>query len=596
MAFVSRGDVRTALAQQDVLITDWMWLPFLLLLFVTMRRGNGYAALHDLWSRTRVIVRPKTQTRSRLANPSSPAATVESAPAPPLTAAPGAGLARLGPYEVRTSLWQHGHEELLQAFDPALRRHVWIHRRSLDAAPLAPERRDLSRAARLRWLNGRRTETQLWDAYDAVEGRPLLHGAVTPASWNVVRFWLLDLAEELALALKHPDTAPALALDRVWIANSGQAVLLDFPSPGFPADTAPQAASILDGLPAMQQFLDQVAQLAPRPHPGSKSTAAPAPLHARSFLASLTKGAFESSGFIIGNLHSLVAKPAQVTRAWRAASLTLAPALMLGLGILIGGMLSFERIRWERAWNVAYPGKPSLPTVAELYVSTLGESPETPALSRDAELTRAYLAHHLSDIITDDAAWTRPGLLDEISEPARYLLKQAVTGHSPPKPADIEEAERVLPERIKQQERLTRLVPVWILLGSVIALNLIFGFIELTGMLVFRQSMLLRLFGLALADRAGQPAARPRLLLRWLITWGLIGSAAFLAAGSIALVLSAGVSPSEELGDLVASAKSLALILGLSVVGVALAPAISTLINPSRGLQDHLSGTWVVPR
>ncbi len=595
MAVMPVANLRTALAQQDWLITDSLWLPLLLLLFVTMRRHNGYAALHDLWSGTRVIVRPRTQARPALARPEPAAAPAHSASSPPASAA-GSGFATLGPYEIHTSLWRRGDEDLLLAYDPALRRKVWIHRRPLNAAPLSPVLRDLSRAARLRWLNGGRTETQLWDAYDAVEGQSLLYGAVAPAPWNAVRFWLLDLGEELALALKHPDTAPSLALDRVWIAKSGHVVLLDFPCPGLPADTPAQAASNLDGLPAVQRFLDQVAQAALNQTPGSALTAEPVPLHARSFLASLAKGAFEKSEFIIGNLHSLVAKPAQVTRAWRAASLTLAPALMLSVGMLIAGMLSFERVRWERAWNVAYPDKPSLPTVAELYVSSLAGLPETNAFGRDAELTRAFIVHHFSDIITNDAAWERPGLLDEIPEPTRFLLEQALIGHLPPNTANLEEAARVLPERIQELERQTRLVPIWVLLGSGIMVGLFFALLELAGALVFRQSVLLHLFGLALMDRAGQPATRLRLLWRWILTWGLLGAVGFLAAGSSALGIAVDLFPVEEMGDLAASSRGLAWTLGLAFAVLLLAATISTLLHPSRSLQDRLAGTWLVPR
>jgi hypothetical protein len=304
----------------------------------------------------------------------------------------------------------------------------------------------------------------------------------------------------------------------------------------------------------MQQFLDRVAQAALGDWPGATLKVAPVPLHARSFLASLTKGAFEKSDFIIGNLHSLVAKPAQVTRAWRAASLTLAPTFMLGLGILLAGMLSFERIRWERAWHAAYPGQPSLRTVAELYESALNAPSETNTFSRDVELTRAFLVHHFSDIITNDAAWTRPELRDKFSETTRSLLKQAVIGHLPPKSADLEEAVRVLPERIKQTERQTRGVPIWILLGSGMTVGLLLAFLELVGAVVFCQSLLLRLFGLALVNRAGQPATRLRLLWRWLLTWGLVGTAGFFAAAPVALVGAADFIPVGERENILAFA------------------------------------------
>jgi uncharacterized RDD family membrane protein YckC/predicted Ser/Thr protein kinase len=577
--FMPVADLRRAHAQQETLITDWLWLPLLLLLFVTMRRRNGYAAVHDLLSGTRVIVRPRTQPRPKLAE----AATAG-------TTAPALG--KLGPYEIRTSLWQRGDEELLLAFDPALRRHVWIHRRPLNATPLTPARRDLSRAARLRWLAGGRTEAHLWEAYDAVEGQGLLHHTVTPAAWNAVRFWLLDLAEELALALKHPDTAPALALDRVWIAHTGHAVLLDFPAPGVPVDR--QAAVTVDGVPGIQQFLDRVAQQALAERPGATPKVAPVPPHAQSFLAGLAKGAFEKSEYIIGTLHSLISKPAEITRAWRIASLGLAPALMLGLGLLIAGMLSFERIRAERAWNAAYPGKPALQTVAELYQSAVEEA-QAGTNTRDAELIRAFVVRHFSDIITNDAAWTRPEVRGDISEGTRFLLTQAVVGHRAPTPADLEEAARVMPERIKQEEQKIRIVPIWILLGSGILFGALFALVELAGGLVFRQSLLLRLFGLTLVDRAGQPATRLRLGWRWLLTWGLFGAVGFMAAGGVSLGLATEYIPVGDREFFSGMANSVAWTFGLIFIGL-LATTIYTLRHPSCSLQDRLAGTWVVPR
>src|SRR6185295_1645334 len=110
---------------------------------------------------------------------------------PPVPA--GASI-KVGPYEIRASLWRHGDEELSLAFDPALRRQIWIHVRPLGGSPVSTTQRDLSRPARLRWLTGGKTEARLWDAYDALEGRPLLTGFQKPASWSAVRFWLLDLA------------------------------------------------------------------------------------------------------------------------------------------------------------------------------------------------------------------------------------------------------------------------------------------------------------------------------------------------------------------------------------------------------------------
>ena len=48
-----------------------------------------------------------------------------------------------------------------------------------------------------------------------------------------MRFWLYDLALEIAAATKDGTLPATLALDRVWITGDGRAKLLDFPAPGL---------------------------------------------------------------------------------------------------------------------------------------------------------------------------------------------------------------------------------------------------------------------------------------------------------------------------------------------------------------------------
>jgi hypothetical protein len=322
----------------------------------------------------------------------------------------------------------------------------------------------------------------------------------------------------------------------------------------------------------MQQFLDCVAQHALGAGRSGAARIPLVPLHARSFLVSLANRTFENAEFIVGNLRSLVARPAKVSRATRAASVALAPILMLGLTILTAGVIRFDHIRSERAWKAAHPGQPALRTVAELYESAI--EAQSPTNNHDAELTRAFLVEHFSAFITNDEAWSRPELRDHLPAATRSLLKQAVIGHLPPKPADLDEAARVLPERIEQQERLTRLEPIWIGLCGGIALGLVFALLELAGTMVFCQSPLLRLFGLAVVDRAGQPARRLRLLGRWLLTCGVLAVAGLIAVISLALAVAVRWLP-VNMGNFPAPAVSVAWTLGLSVTGLCLAASVS---------------------
>src|SRR5439155_6931790 len=105
-------------------------------------------------------------------------------------------------------------------------------------------------------------------AYEALTGRPLLEllGELQP--WKRVRFWLLDLAEELNASLKDQSMPAALALDQVWITADGRTKLLDFAAPARArSDPSPQPEmAIKSGPPPIpagsedaQLFLKQVA-------------------------------------------------------------------------------------------------------------------------------------------------------------------------------------------------------------------------------------------------------------------------------------------------------------------------------------------------
>src|SRR4030095_10812982 len=132
------------------------------LLFSTARRNNGFAAAHDLWTGTRVIHRLKEAQRPVLVPAAEPAT---SAAAPPR---------RMGPFDVISTLGNTDVGSLLLGFDPRLRRRVWLHELPVETAKVAPLIRDLNRPGRLRWLGDRRTSTESWDAYEALDGRSLV--------------------------------------------------------------------------------------------------------------------------------------------------------------------------------------------------------------------------------------------------------------------------------------------------------------------------------------------------------------------------------------------------------------------------------------
>ena len=192
----------------------------LALLFCTVRRRNGFAAVQDLVTKTRVISRAALDSRPLLPVGESQPPAVDANPV-------------VGPYHVLETLETNADGQWLLGYDLRLLRKVWIRTVPAGTPPVPAPLRNISRVGRLRWLTGRRSPEENWDAFEGVSGKPLLRLIRERQPWSQVRFWLYDLAREISAAEKDGTLPPVLALDRVWITGDGRAKLLDFPAPGL---------------------------------------------------------------------------------------------------------------------------------------------------------------------------------------------------------------------------------------------------------------------------------------------------------------------------------------------------------------------------
>jgi hypothetical protein len=294
----------------DVLKTQGMsslTVVIMALLFSTARRRNGFAAIQDLLSRTRVVRRTAHTARPALETVEEKPTSAEAAP-------------RLGPYHVLETLSKSESEEILLAYDTRLLRKVWIRKLLCGAPPVTPSLRNLARVGRLRWLNGKRSSDECWDAYEAVSGKPLLLLVRQRQPWNRVRFWLLDLAEEIQTGLKDQSLPEILELDKVWITAEGRAKLLDFPAPGSDAHRAMAEPPIIAGASSPQLFLNQVTVAALEgcrvalAEAKPSSVAIPLPLHARELLGEMQAGI--APALLADRLRPLLHNLAFVSR-WR---------------------------------------------------------------------------------------------------------------------------------------------------------------------------------------------------------------------------------------------------------------------------------------
>lgn len=559
---------------------DWFWFPLLAVLFCTMRRRNGFAGLHELASGTRVIARPTAEQRPKLALNT------------PLASALPSG-AKVGPYEVISSLGSVGSGELLLAHDPALRRNLWIYRQSAGAPPVPVRRRDLSRATRLRWLNGHRDSESAWDAYEAPEGAPFLK--LPTQSWTTVRFWLHDLASEYAAGSKHESLPSALSMDRVWITRDNRAMLLDFPYPGVePAKVPPAIVTAdADGFAASQQFLDAVAKHAF--DSSEEASSPPAPLHAQPFLRSLAEGRFESAEVLVGNLQSLLGKRAEVSRRRRLAVIALAasPALVVALSVM--AMIWIGNKRMNRTWPAQFEGSAELRAELLAYdifgdhpaIETLdfGQNPEEEAMKQFRRAFRIHMAGHHRAVIEDSNFWAHPVVSEILTGEHREIATDALANHPTVTVRRLEEADAILDLLRPVIRAADTNVPEWTAVGVFWGLLFFVALIDLGCAMIFGEGLFLRLLGVASVKRNGKKASRLRVLGRTLLVWSPFAAGATLSLW-LWFVWLPGFNTSAR-----------ALVWALGILSILILAGIAWAVwKPARGLQDMVAGTWLVPR
>jgi uncharacterized RDD family membrane protein YckC len=500
-------------------------LPVLmLLLFVTIRQRNGFAAIHDLLSDTRVIATDKVTALTGFALPSKPA--------------PAVGTERIGPFATVERL-----PGLTVAWDDVLRRFVWI----TNGAAGTTARHDIARAGRLRWVAGGRTEGESWDAFEAVDGLPLTALLDQQQPWTRVRSWLLQLGEELSASLRDGQLPP-VSFDRIWITRSGRAVLLDFPAPRA---TPMQSCEVNDDTSA-QRFLSDLAH---------RALPAVMPLHARDFLDSLAASRLEALPIVVANLRTLMARPAVFPRARRVFTIAMPVVLSLMLGGLIALGLGSTNEVFDEMWEREYPGRPSLRLVLE----SLGTSP---TLSPDSfHRTMRHIATEYEDVIRDPEFWKRPETNAGISPDFRRFAKIAVE-HLADGAATVSEkdAELMISQLHRHAQKEAGMLKTMVPTVTLTFLGLFLGLGGLWAV-VKRAPLGLDLMGAALVTNDGRRASWMRAIARSLLvvipalalTFGVNGESTahtVLTWTSLSLLLVGGISairrPERALPDVIA--------------------------------------------
>jgi len=452
--------------------------------------------------------------------------------------------------------------------DPRLRRLVWIHRVEPGSPPLAEPIQRLGRRGRLRWITGRREGDENYDAYEGVGGRPILDPGLAPRPWTEVREWLLDLAEEGMVAFGDDTLPPTLALDRIWITDSGRAILLDAPAPGtadLPRDPVPLHNPI--DLVMQTCWYGLTGSPARTPADLERLPPIPLPLYAQEALAGILAEPDETAA----RIQEVVSRPATITRKRRIILLaaTAAPALLVGAFALAAPVLTRPtQTGMERAL---------LARLLKRYESTtdtmLGRTPEE--RERNRARISTFIAVRFRPLLTDTTAWSR-GTLAAHRASAAGILAQ----HPNVSSADFEEVSREL-RRLRLTPPPASGSPAF--RGGLIAflaalLSIGAGSVLLAPL--FHGGLYIHAMSIGYVTGDGARASRWRLLGRSLVAWAPV------------LIASTNLGVSAT-GPALFLRQSWLLVIGLVVF---LTGVVYSIAHPARGIPDRIAGTWMVPR
>jgi uncharacterized RDD family membrane protein YckC len=540
------------------LVSTTLELLGLVLLLSTMRERNGYRALHDLVSGTRVVRLPWPEKRpglrsrrpDRLAMPEARAADDP---------------VRLGPFLTRGTALRNDRFRILLGEDRLLGRKIVIRLVPYEGERVAAARRMVNRPTRLPWLSGGVHEGQGWDAFLAPQGFPLSDAvdARQPLTWGEARPLLLQLADELVAATADGTLPARLTVSQVWVQPNGRVQLLDLPL--HPAAPSPPAQDRESDARRALTLLREAAVLAlegrERPEGTQQPIAAPVPAHAAAMLDRLAgvQEPYQSVEEFQVDLIGLQGEPTEINMGLRSGHLALLSALLfMPLLLMFGARYGIMHQSLRDLQGRLSLGKAAAAALAD---QPGAQAAVAAQLERDQAQYRA-----LRKVVEWD--WL-----------ARFVLVD---------PVALGEAEAGAPGSFSAGEVRQAVARAQGSSVDNLSYHVVYGFVVICGAgLLFvlwafltRGGLTFRLMGISLRRADGRPALRLQCAWRALLFWT-----------PVVTLLALSLYVQVEHVELVALSfwlwmSALALLLGYMLLG---------LWSPTRSLHDRLSRTYLMP-
>jgi hypothetical protein len=472
---------------------------------------------------------------------------------------------------------------------------VWIWQRPAARPALPEPRRELFRAARLRWL-GQGEETGLrWDAFLAPPGAPLVEAVRSsgPLDWEQAREVLEALCDELVQAGQEGTLPERLSLSQVWVQPGGTVVLLEFPGAGArptdPLGLLAEVALVLLGADPSGRDL-------PR---------RPLPLHVRELLADLPRfgGTVSDLPVFRDRLAATHERPTRVSGVLRLLHLL----LLLGVQMLCCGCMVWTPLLLEGP--IAAFGNVPMLHEADLLLAELERARAADAVLLAAPtlhpsdkwvavtLLRRHQASHDELLAARDRARLyadvrRQGLVGGRLLPREWpgTSADAIGPFRPWQELPLEVRAGRMASQLRTQKGGDLAQHTSWIIGPLVLVGIAF-LICAGGALLFRGGVRYLMFGVRLVRPDGRPAGRLRcawrVLLAWLICVGPLVVARLLEEDAWK-DWAPGKGPSEVL--------VLANVCWVAAGALLLLWLVVLFVNPARSLHDRLADTVLVPR